>query len=331
MVSEEGAMHAGKTFVVRVARHGATRLMRLPSAPLDSTFVQKFANDWSMNLASMMAYSLITAIFPILLTILSIVGLVLHAFLDRHIDDLARALTSTFPGRLHSVINLPDLLRGLVQITGPLAVVSLGALLWLGSNLFANVENAFSIIFRVRGRDLLRQRIMAIGMVLVLTLLLPISLGAASFITAGSEAVRAVLPTEVGLVPHIVGPLTSLVLLWLLFLLIYIVVPNFTVRFRDAWRGAVAAALLFDIFQILFPLYFKVFLQGNIRYGAVAATVLVVIGWLWIFALITVVGAQINAIAMGLQPMLYDLARTIELVYEDHDLDAHVKRIHTHK
>jgi membrane protein len=293
--------------------------------------VHKFANDWSMNLASMMAYSLITAIFPILLAILSIVGMVLHAFLDRHIDDLARALASVFPGSLHSVINLPVLLRSLVQITGPLAVVSLLALLWLGSNLFANVENAFSIIFRVRGRDLLRQRIMAIGMVLVLTLLLPISLGAASFITAGSEAFRAVLPTQAGLVPQIVGPLTSLVLLWLLFLLIYIVVPNFTVRFRDAWRGAVAAALLFGIFQILFPLYFKVFLQGNIRYGAAAATVLVVIVWLWIFALITVVGAQINAIAMGLQPMPYDLARTIELVYEDHDLDAHVKRIHSHK
>ena len=324
-------MHTGKTFVVRVARHGATRLMRLPSAPLVSTFVQKFANDWSMNLASMMAYSLITAIFPLLLTILSIVGLVLHAFLDRHIDDLARALTSVFPARLHSVINLPDLLRGLVQITGPLAVVSLSALLWLGSNLFANVENAFSIIFRVRGRELLRQRIMAIGMVLVLTLLLPISLGAASVITAGSEAFRAVLPTEAGLVPHIVGPLTSRVLLWLLFLLIYIVVPNFTVRFRDAWRGAVAAALLFGIFQILFPLYFKVFLHGNIRYGAAAATVLVAVVWLWIFALITVVGAQINAIAMGLQPIPYDLARTIELVYEDYDLDAHVKRIHTHK
>ena len=134
---------------------------------------------------------------------------------SEHIDDLARALTSVFPGRLHSVINLPDLLRSLVQLTGPLAVVSLIALLWLGSNLFANVENAFSIIFRVRGRELLQQRIMAIGMVLVLTLLLPISLGAASFITAGSDAFRAVLPTDVGLVLQIVGPLTSLVLLWL--------------------------------------------------------------------------------------------------------------------
>jgi uncharacterized BrkB/YihY/UPF0761 family membrane protein len=51
----------------------------------------------------------------------------------------------------------------------------------------------------------------------------------------------------------------------------------------------------------------KVFLHGNIGYGA-AAAVLVVIIRLWIFALITVVGAQINAIAMGWQPLPYDLA-----------------------
>ena len=40
--------------------------------------VFKFANDWSMNLASMIAYNLITAIFPILLAVLSLVGFVLR-------------------------------------------------------------------------------------------------------------------------------------------------------------------------------------------------------------------------------------------------------------
>jgi Alcohol dehydrogenase GroES-like domain len=49
MVSKEGAMHTAKTYVVRVARYGATRLMCLPSAPLVTTFVQKFANDWSRD------------------------------------------------------------------------------------------------------------------------------------------------------------------------------------------------------------------------------------------------------------------------------------------
>lgn len=323
-------MYVSKTVVMRGAHSGAARLLRLPPMPLMKTFVLKFANDWSLNLASMMAYSLITTIFPILLTILSIVGLVLHAALNQHIDDLAGALTAVFPGKLRHVINLPDLLRSLIQLTGPLAIISLLALVWLGSNLFANVENAFSIIFRVRGRSLVRQRIMAIGMVVVLTLLLPLSLGAESLVTVGSDAFRAILPAPVGRVLPIVGPLTALALLWLLFLVIYMVVPNVTVRVRDAWRGALAAALLFGLFQVLFPLYVTVFLTGNVRYGAAAATVLVVIIWLWIFAVITVVGAQINALAMGLQPLPYDLAHAVERAYDDHDPDAAVKRRRRH-
>jgi len=114
--------------------------------------------------------------------------------------------------------------------------------------------------------------------------------------------------------------------LWVLFLVIYIVVPNFEVRFRQAWPGALTAAVLFGILQVLFPLYFKVFLNGNTRYGAAAAALLVVIIWLWFFALITVIGAQINAVSMGLKETAYDLARTFELSYEEQDSEADLKR-----
>ena len=44
---------------------------------------------------------------------------------------------------------------------------------------------------------------------------------------------------------------------------------------------------------------------------AVAASLLVLIAWLWFFALITVIGAQINAVAMGIKPTNHDLARTL--------------------
>jgi len=40
-------------------------------------------------------------------------------------------------------------------------------------------------------------------------------------------------------------------------------VPTIRVPFRDAWRGALTAAVLFALLQLLFPLYFKVFLHGN--------------------------------------------------------------------
>ena len=165
---------------------------------------------------------------------LSLVGLVLRLTAYGHIQDVAAAMSRVFPREITTSIDLTSLLKSLIDITGPLAIAALLGLLWLGSNLFSNMENAFSIIFRIRGRDLVPQRLMALGMVLLLALLLPLSLGAASLVTAGSDWFDRLVPKSVGVVLSYVGPLTSLGVLWLLFLAIYIIVPNFAVRFRQA-------------------------------------------------------------------------------------------------
>src|ERR687885_1060684 len=214
-------------------------------------------------------------------------------------------------------MNMVSLLTyNLVHITGPLALISLAGLLWGGANLFSSMDNVFSIFFRTKARSFLAQKLMAIGMVVILAILLPLSLAASSAVTADSFAFRSVLRPPLSMVLSIVGPLTSLFVLWVLFLVIYMVVPNTKVPFRTAWRGAAAAALLFALFDLLFPLYFKLFLHGNSKYGAVAASLLVLVAWLWFFALITVIGAQINAVAMGIKPTRYDLPRTLVQEYE---------------
>jgi membrane protein len=195
-------------------------------------------------------------------------------------------------------------------------VVSLVALLWAGSNLFSGMENAFSIIFRVPHRTFLPQRIMSIGMVLLLAILLPLSLAASSLVTAGSAAFASVLPPQLEVALSVVGPLTAVCILWLLFLAFYTIVPNVRIPFRDAWRGALVAAVLLSLLQMLFPLYFKYFLNGNAKYGAFAASALVLVAWLWFLSLITIFGAQLNAMAMGIAPLPRNVPRTIAEDYE---------------
>lgn len=107
------------------------------------------------------------------------------------------------------------------------------------------------------------QRLMALGMALLLALLLPLSLGAASLVTAGSDWFDRLVPAGVGVVPSYVGPLTSLSVLWLLFLGIYVNVPNFVVRFGQTWRGALTAALLVGVLELLVPLYARLFLSPH--------------------------------------------------------------------
>jgi membrane protein len=280
------------------------------------TFARKFSNDWSMNMVSLLTYNLLTTIFPILLAILTAALYVLGSLSPHAFHEVVAKMSSALPSGMTAAINMNNLQKNLVHVTGPLALISLAGLVWGGANLFSGMENVFSIFFRTQGRAFLPQKLMAVGMVVILAVLLPLSLAASSLVTAGSSTFRSVLPQPLSLVLSIVGPLTSLFVLWVLFLIIYMVVPNTKVSFRNAWRGAVAAALLFALFDLLFPLYFQLFLHSNSRYGAVAASLLVLVAWLWFFALITVIGAQINAVAMGIKPMRYDLPRTLVQEYE---------------
>jgi membrane protein len=280
------------------------------------TLAQKFAKDWSMNMVSLLTYNLLTTIFPILLAILTAALYVLGSLSPQAFHAVVAKMSGALPSGMTGAINLNTLQKNLVHITGPLALISLAGLLWGGSNLFSSMENVFSIFFRTKARAFVAQKLMAIGMVIILAILLPLSLAASSLVTADSSAFGSVLPQPLSNVLSIVGPLTSLFVLWVLFLIVYMVVPNTKVPFRNAWRGAAAAAILFALFNLLFPLYFKLFLHGNGRYGAVAASLLVLIAWLWFFALITVIGAQINAVAMGIKPTRYDLPGTLVREYE---------------
>src|SRR5919199_4034857 len=280
------------------------------------TFAQKFSNDWSMNMVSLLTCNLLTTIFPLLLAMLTGALYVFGSLSPQAFHAVVTKMSSALPSTVSAAINLGDLQQNVVRIRGPLALISLAGLVWGGCNLFSSLEDVFSIFFRTQGRAFVPQKLLAMGMVVILAILLPLSVAASSLVTANSSAFRAVLPSSLTIVLSIVGPLTSLFVLWVLFLMIYIVVPNTRVPFRTAWRGAAAAAILFALFDLLFPLYFKLFLNGSGQYGAVAASLVVLLAWLWFFALITVIGAQINSVAMGIKPTRYNLPRALAREYE---------------
>jgi len=235
------------------------------------TFVQKFANDWSINLAGMLTYSLITAIIPLLVGILSIVGVVLKVVSPSEFNNVATSIGSALPGQAQKVIDMKALLKNLVNISGIAGIIALVGLLWTGSNLFTNVENAFSIAYRTRDRDFIPQRLMAVGLIILLAILLPLSLVASALVNAGAGLFGGLLPGPLKVILTVVGPLTSIGILFLLFLAIYVIVPNIKLSFRHAWRGALTAAVLVAIVELIFPIYTNIFLSSNQKYGGIVS------------------------------------------------------------
>jgi hypothetical protein len=85
---------------------------------------------------------------------------------------------------------------------------------------------------------------------------------------------------------------TGLIFAWILFLAIYIVVPNRHISFRRSWLGAAIAAIAVSIYLYLFPFYVTNFLRNDT--GQVGFAVILLF-FFYYFAVILLLGAEINA------------------------------------
>jgi uncharacterized BrkB/YihY/UPF0761 family membrane protein len=105
-----------------------------------------------------------------------------------------------------------------------------------------------------------------------------------------------------GVVLTIEGFVGGVVVAFILFAVIYYVVPNTRQRWATTWPGALATAVLLNLFEILFPIYQQIFLK-NAGFGSAAGLVIVILIFLYYIGVITLLGAEINAWASGLRPL----------------------------
>ncbi|MDQ2902493.1 MAG: YihY/virulence factor BrkB family protein [Ktedonobacteraceae bacterium] len=258
-------------------------------------FITKFSNDWTMNLAAALAYNLLTAIFPIALAILAILGFAL-ASLDPHArDSIANGLVKALPNVISSKSVFETLTKQLSRVSGLFGIVAVLLALFGGSRLFILMENVFGIIFHLRPRTFIKQNVMAFGMLLLFVVLTPLMVVA----SAGPAFVISLLQkTPLNNIPgsgfifsagSIVG---GLIVSWILFEAIYFFVPNQRISFKNSWKGAVIAAVLLQIYLSLFSLYVAKFLNG---YGGQVGFAIILMTFFYYFALILLIGAEVNA------------------------------------
>jgi membrane protein len=88
--------------------------------------------------------------------------------------------------------------------------------------------------------------------------------------------------------------LTPFVSTWAGLALMYALVPNRRVRWRDALAGALVAALLFELARTLFTLYVSSIANYNEVYGALAAIPIFLI-WIFLSWVIVLLGATLTA------------------------------------
>jgi membrane protein len=260
------------------------------------SFWTKFSNDWSFNLAAALAYNLLMSIFPIALALLAILGLVVgalnHATYVQLTQNLARSLPSFMKTALQGTLTKQQHQLALQSMI--LAIFSIVLAVYNGSRLFTLIEGCFGIIYRVRQRAFIPQNVMAFGMLILFIILIPIMVATATLPTLVATLLKSVLGNFPGtsILIAIGGILGGLISSYLLFQAIFLIVPNQRISWKHSWRGSLTAAILLELFLILFPLYVAHFLTG---YAASIGTVIILLIFFYYFAIILLLGAEVNA------------------------------------
>lgn len=282
-------------------------------------FWTKLSNDWVFNFSGTLAYAFMTSVFPILLVIIGIGGLILDVISPSSRTLLETRIANGLPGGAGGSGGLivSAATRSLTHSAGAILIIGIVIAIVTGSSLFITMENVFGVIFRLRGRDMLHQRLMSIGMLLLYTVLVPIIVLASIVPPAVLNAAGLGANNPVGaFLIQVLGLVVSFVAGALLFGAIYIVVPNRPVHLPEVWVGTLVAAALLVVYQIVFPIYESLFIHpGN--YGSIVGFAVVIIAFFYYLAFILLLGAEINSWIVGQR----QTAGAIDAIL--HELQAH--------
>jgi membrane protein len=255
-----------------------------------------FVEDNALSRGAAIAFYAVTAIAPVLFVATAIVGLVLgpkaaSAAVHYQLQKMMSAQSADL------VQNAIVHARGIHHsIQGSL--IGLLALIVTTSGVFTEIEDALNVIWKAPRHEsylfqLLRGRVLSLGLVVMLGFLFMVSLVAA----AGVGLLGHLLNYDTvhsEFVSNVINPGMSFVMISLLFALIYKVLPNKALYWRDVILGAMGTALLFLAGQALISFYVSRFLVANI-YGA-AGGVIVLLVWGYYSAQVFLLGAEFTKV-----------------------------------
>ncbi len=243
--------------------------------------VRAYVTDRGGDLAVIVAWNALFSVLPLVLAVLSIVGVLVR---DETIRQyLAAAIRSAFPKAADDLLRVLDSTQ---QHVSGLGVVGSIGLLLSGSALFGSIARALNQIYHVPDRGLLARTAISAAMVVVyavLLLMLVIGSSAAGVLLAASMALLPFQVPGAGLLYSLAGWGVSLTSAFVLFLVIYWLVPNAGLRVGEVWPGALVAASLTLVATQLFPIYLSI--SGGLdQYGQAFGAFLVLVIWFYLLS-----------------------------------------------
>jgi membrane protein len=254
--------------------------------------VDEFMEDRALRLSAALAYYSIFSIAPLLIIVIAVAGFFMG---EQAVRDQVQQQLQYFMGEKGATA-ITSMIGAQKQGTNVLAsIVGVVALLFGASGVFGQLQDSLNVIWEVQPKPgggiwgFIRARFLSFAMILGIGFLLLISM----VISMVLSALTGMLPMP-GFMAQAVNFAASFIVITLLFTLIFKVLPDAKVRWRDVWIGAVFTALLFTVGKHLLGLYLGQ-ASTTSSFGAAGSLVLVLL-WVYYSSLILFLGAEFTQV-----------------------------------
>jgi membrane protein len=262
--------------------------------------VREAAADWVEDKATQMGAALafysVLSLAPLVVIALGIVSLFFDAdaagaqFMTQIQSMVGEEGAKAIGGMLASAENQEQ--RG-----GIAAVLGIATLLFGASGVFGQLQEAMNTIWDVPPKTgagiwgMIRSRFLSFAMVLGTGFLLLVSLLLSAFIAGFGQQVGRWWP-GLEAISHLANEAATFLVITLLFAMMFKLLPDAKVAWRDVWLGAVLTAILFTVGKLLIGLYLGKSAVGS-SYGAAGSLVILLV-WIYYSSQILFFGAELT-------------------------------------
>ncbi|MBT2507805.1 YihY/virulence factor BrkB family protein [Streptomyces sp. ISL-98] len=256
--------------------------------------VKEFKEDNLTDLAAALTYYGVLSIFPALLALMSILGLLGTSSIKPLIDNVG----SLAPGAVRDILNstLTQLESGQGKASAAL-IIGIVVALWSASGYIAAFMRASNAVYDIgEGRPVWKTLPTRFGITLVVVVLLAAIAIGVVFTGKLAQKTGEVLgmgDTAITVFNYVKWPVLVLLFSFVIALL-YWAAPNVKRGFRWVTPGSILAVLIWIAASALFALYVANFSSYDKTYGSLAAVIIFLV-WLWISNIAILLGLEFNA------------------------------------
>jgi membrane protein len=256
-----------------------------------------FGEDKVMKLSASLAYYTVFSLGPLLIVIIFLCGF----FLGREaIEGTIYRQMEGFVGH-DAALQMQQIIKnasisdqGTVAATIGVITLLIGA-----TGVFAEIQDSINSIWGLKPKPtkkkggiwlLLKSRLLSFGIIVSLGFLLLVSLGVTAVIEGLGGRLKQVFPDVGVVVLYVANLVITLLVITTLFAVIFKVLPDARIKWRDVIAGAVATALLFMLGKFAISFYIG---QSNVgtTYGT-AGSLVVLLLWVYYSSVILYFGAE---------------------------------------